>query len=564
MLISFDSRENLLRHLSKDESETVHLILFDFQSIHLWTAIPLRPLTFVYGPNSSGKSAIGDALRILKRSMSDAGDADLLLSRSERTRHYSVTIGLSIQSNLSDLFSRAGASHAGHYGDWKDRLRQSPNVRFTWLGEYDAADGASIELIAPYAVWLFAGEDRIGELTLQGGGSDQEMLRIDYSALRSVSPDSVESWQWLTEPLLDYFSPVTTNEDVQIVLPFDECNYGTLKIRRGVDILPADSEDVPAFQKFKPLLNALFVGVPRRMYHALRDYNSLGPIRQIPGRGDLVFTFGMPSYDSSSGTCKNEWPVDQEDTLACWKKIAWTALQDKCGKTIGGSLIDSINKWLADQSFFLSATRLDIAFAWLIPDERIAADGVLKIRNIYKDDTIAAMVGIMILNGDHETSDFRDVGTGFSQVIPVLALMMGTGELAMVEQPELHLHPKLQGRLCDVLINAYQQVSETKNSDDAWLQRSTGIRIRIVESHSEHILLRLLRRIRESGSENSNSSTKALSVSDVAVIYFDPEEGRSWVHEIRIDSKGEFLDRWPKGFFAERDEDLFYELGNRR
>jgi predicted ATPase len=43
------------------------------------------------------------------------------------------------------------------------------------------------------------------------------------------------------------------------------------------------------------------------------------------------------------------------------------------------------------------------------------------------------------------------------------------------------------------------------------------------------------------------------------VLYFEPEGGQTYIHELRIDSAGEFIDKWPRGFFEERYEDLFDE-----
>ena len=51
-----------------------------------------------------------------------------------------------------------------------------------------------------------------------------------------------------------------------------------------------------------------------------------------------------------------------------------------------------------------------------------------------------------------------------------------------------------------------------------------------------------------------------LKPEDVAVVYFDPSpEGVTTVKHLRISEDGEFLDRWPRGFFTERDGELFDE-----
>ena len=47
---------------------------------------------------------------------------------------------------------------------------------------------------------------------------------------------------------------------------------------------------------------------------------------------------------------------------------------------------------------------------------------------------------------------------------------------------------------------------------------------------------------------------------DVSVLYFDPQpNGTTKVKRLRVSADGDFLDRWPRGFFTERDEDLFDE-----
>ena len=100
----------------------------------------------------------------------------------------------------------------------------------------------------------------------------------------------------------------------------------------------------------------------------------------------------------------------------------------------------------------------------------------------------------------------RDVGVGVSQVLPVIVAALyrvehGAGAFVVVEQPELHVHPKLQVSLADLFI---QQACAGTVSDHQFL----------LETHSEHILLRLLRRIREgqvaSQAEDEQTSRKGV------------------------------------------------------
>jgi predicted ATPase len=114
---------------------------------------------------------------------------------------------------------------------------------------------------------------------------------------------------------------------------------------------------------------------------------------------------------------------------------------------------------------------------------------------------------------------------------------------AMLQQPELHLHPALQASLADVFIEA-----------------TTENRQLLIETHSEHLLLRILKRVRQTASGTLIDQQLALSPEDVVVAYFDPRsDGTTTVRQLRISSDGDFMDSWPRGFFTERDQELFDE-----
>ena len=135
---------------------------------------------------------------------------------------------------------------------------------------------------------------------------------------------------------------------------------------------------------------------------------------------------------------------------------------------------------------------------------------------------------------------FEDVGSGISYIFPVLTSLWYS-KLSFIEQPELHLHPSAQCELGDVFIAAYHKGS-----------------IAIAESHSEHILLRILRRIRETTNGYLLREELKFDADNLRIYYFNPEpEGYTSVKEIRVDKHGEFLNSWPNGFFSERDKELF-------
>jgi len=125
-----------------------------------------------------------------------------------------------------------------------------------------------------------------------------------------------------------------------------------------------------------------------------------------------------------------------------------------------------------------------------------------------------------------------DVGFGISQILPVITLCyyVPEGSTIILEQPEIHLHPSVQAGLADVFIDAI---------------RSRKIQI-IVESHSEHLLRRLQRRIAEN---------ETLENKDVA-LYFCKFKGKeSELDPLDVDPYGN-IKNWPKDFFGNEFDEM--------
>jgi len=124
-----------------------------------------------------------------------------------------------------------------------------------------------------------------------------------------------------------------------------------------------------------------------------------------------------------------------------------------------------------------------------------------------------------------ETS-IMDVGFGVSQVLPVLVLLyyVPKGSTVLLEQPEIHLHPAVQSGLADVIINVATH-------------RKVQI---IVESHSEHLLRRLQRRVAE----------KKIKASQTKLYFCDFQNLASRLTPLELNMFGE-IENWPKDFFGD-------------
>jgi predicted ATPase len=124
-----------------------------------------------------------------------------------------------------------------------------------------------------------------------------------------------------------------------------------------------------------------------------------------------------------------------------------------------------------------------------------------------------------------------DVGFGVSQVLPVLVLCYYApeGSIIILEQPEIHLHPSVQAALADVLIDAV---------------KCQGVQL-IVESHSEHLLRRLQRRIAD----------ETLKPDQSALYFCRMERGSSHIERLSVDLFGSIAN-WPRDFFGDEMGDL--------
>jgi predicted ATPase len=83
--------------------------------------------------------------------------------------------------------------------------------------------------------------------------------------------------------------------------------------------------------------------------------------------------------------------------------------------------------------------------------------------------------------------------------------------------------------------------------------------LHILETHSEYLLLRCLKRLRQTAQGlHPENSPQRLTPEQLSVLYFDPRpDGTTHVRRIRVTEDGEFIDRWPRGFFEERGQELF-------
>ena len=137
--------------------------------------------------------------------------------------------------------------------------------------------------------------------------------------------------------------------------------------------------------------------------------------------------------------------------------------------------------------------------------------------------------------------DLPDVGFGISQVLPVLVqcFYAPADSILFIEQPELHLHPKAQSNLADLFIDVLSSRVDG---------RSRNIQL-VIETHSEHFLHRLQRRIAE------NHPDRPIMPDQVAAYFAHTTGANSALEPLQIDLFGN-ITNWPENFFGDSMGDL--------
>jgi predicted ATPase len=139
--------------------------------------------------------------------------------------------------------------------------------------------------------------------------------------------------------------------------------------------------------------------------------------------------------------------------------------------------------------------------------------------------------------GSIDWVDLPDVGFGISQVLPVLVqcFYAPPGSIILMEQPEIHLHPSAQSALADVMIDV---INSRENGVDRNIQL-------VIETHSEHFLRRLQRKIAED----------VVPREKVAAYFADISKAPATLKPLEIDIFGNILN-WPENFFGNEMEDV--------
>lgn len=547
--------------------------------------IELRPITLIFGPNSAGKSSIIKALHYVRQVLEhhnldpewildgamDLGGFRNLVHRRDLDR--AITIGLEVEDEaglafplwlmveepLPELSVRLGTIRraAVEFDVRWSALESKPYVA-RYATRLDGEPFLSIESTPDFKRIEVTGlnlEHPALELTEADPDRDVTPRDILSEVLASVLPTYPDSMNVpLTTgyprgalPALGEALPLDCLHELDNFLGSVRFEHAEVMAgnkngqQRRTATRLAEAENL-AFQarNLAKLLSIGAVGPGELANGLIQRFVHIGAFRSIPPR------HFNPRREASLG----RWL----DGAAAWDELALAP----------SDTVERVNDWLAGEHSLQTGYEVHVhRYRELPVDHPVSAllgsDDILDVVALLREELERLPTKSRIVFRD-ERSGLElapcDVGVGLSQVLPIIvAATRDAPGLVAVEQPELHIHPRQQVELADhfawLAIGPGQSRGPCRESDQ-WRSRSF-----LIETHSEHVILRLLRRIREASATAAELAGPALNTEDVAVHYVEPHDDGARVRRLRITEDGDFVDRWPQGFFEEREAELF-------
>lgn len=516
------------------------LWLEGFKAFKEFQEIELAPLTLIFGANSSGKSSIIQSLLMLKQSALANKGEDFLVLRGDAVdlgSFRNVIHGHNEDNNLAVHLSFVDLL-VGWTGDTKI---PSAGISFGKNPHTGSIDQYAIELGTRFGPIVFTPTSASAEFLSRArsrwyekrdstdadsdfpfDGPDEDLYCAGIRDLVEQSNGQTGLFPSRYQFIIDGYVGADLPYVPLFDIPGELVAVTSMRRLLGEPTLPLEifSEDGRIWNLTEPTnqrgRRQIYEDSPiendlkqiSNLRRELVNATHLGPIRSMPPR---VQALGSGWNRNASAQGENVLPL----------------------LTKKPEILRQLNHWLQ---------RLEIPYS-------------VSIEEISGSDTLAPIGDIQCLMltdlRTGYTSSTLDVGFGISQVIPVVihSLMKTPGSsLTLIEQPEIHLHPAVQARLMDLFIEQSQPRHRGGMANNLGVIDERGNRQFILETHSEHMILRLQKAIR----------LGRISPNRVSVLYVERgQDGHSHVKRLRLNDSGEFIDEWPGGFFDERLEEIF-------
>jgi hypothetical protein len=583
----------------------------NFKAFGTSQRIPLRPITLVFGANSAGKSSLLHALALAHHAVGtgeldtqrteiggeaiDLGGFRQYVHRRERERQVELGFELDpgrLSGRVAEFLRPAravlvelaiGAGFASEQrtlsGDIARELDRAGGVRLERFAL--VVDGAPLLSMTARPGGLLR-LDRLdhhhpvfrevfrGIVTL--ATTTQDLREEDFEGLGAVLDALIPGITARPRGLFPRIEEEAESREREPSPAFIAVSRG----RRREDLARAARMFLPG------ALRDLVGGVASTVEEEIRRLRYLGPLRSYPPRHLAFSQHHDPNWFAGGGYAwdvvrtrehirrrVNEWLGDSARLKTPYELVVrelltaetiTAELPPKVAKALHDLVVSLMGSPPGEPQFDLVALADEVSHRLeeihLYPEETIPE--VEELVTATTDSEVLAerwarelveargeaLQDLVLIDKRTGTAvSHRDVGIGVSQVLPVLVSAYASdGMLVAIEQPEIHLHPALQAELGDVFLES--ALREPRNAF-------------LIETHSEHLILRMLRRIRETTDGDLSSGLPRVRPEDVSVLYVQPgREGAEVVH-IPVTEEGEFERPWPEGFFAERARELF-------
>lgn len=532
--------------------------LENFRSFKAAQTIELAPVTLLFGPNSVGKSSILMALayigQILGHGHCDPQHLDALGRRAIggfRALVYgqdtarSIRIRLDFESGLtpfsyydadvSEMLNHVQASVVLMDDFGGSITHGAVELEIAWSERYQWA------YVREYRVWINGGyigcihssDDRRNTVIRELNTRHPLLLPLDHEDLVDYSVPLCEQDDYLSEFELVLAklnpNPVSAASVADVegagqhfvnrVAPISlQCQWGAIPLLGNpvdTNLLGQEFDQADEHLNYlavRQVLSQAFVLPLDKILNYLENTIQIGPLRLVPDT----------DYMPNAHPTQSDWV----DGAAAWDLLH----QNPERQSVIGTLLRDTNDWLANSDKLNTGYALvNESLDQMLGEPEVPAPELtrlLKKRHLWFKDQ---RTGVRL--------SANQLGTGISQVLPIIvASHYSPATLVTVEQPELHIHPRFQVELADLFISTCDRHPY------------------LIETHSEHLILRLLRRVRES---QENSERPRLAPDQVSIMYLIPSSDGVIVNRLGVTSDGDFAQDWPGGFFDERDAELF-------
>jgi len=536
--------------------------------------IPIRPLTLIYGANSSGKSSILHSL-LLARHAHETGDLDV---------HRTNVGGESV--DLGGFRQYVYKREANRRVEWaidldtisfKDKLAElfAPVKQITvllnmgiGLDDQDRPLPGSVPEIISYEI-LADGQSLLrmsgrkdGKLQLDRLDHEHPVFRevIKAMVLLSTTTETIhpEDFEGVSEAIKELVSEIIAVRtrlfpdgliESNVFNPSGQMSlYPISKGRRKEDLNTAVRSFLP--RKIDELLR----GLSQSVASELLRLRYLGPLRSYPPRHLAFAQHHDPNWYAGGGYA---WDVVRRDAEVRKLVNQWLTAKDRLQTPyelilrdlvgidqLGGPLLDGLERLSEEGLDLESEPESDHTVGGVWPIIKDPEAEAAKLQDLIRASDIDKLNELIMMDRRSNTVvSHRDVGIGVSQVLPVLVSAYASrNQIVVIEQPEIHLHPALQADLGDVFIES--ALGNNKNRF-------------VLETHSEHLLLRIMRRIRETASGKLPNGCNPVKPEDVMVLFVEPDGKRSIIREMPLNKRGDLIKPWPGGFFEEDFQELF-------